>query len=83
MKNGIAFWMIFATVLAISVSALGGQVYLKNGDRLTGIIRTMADGKITVETALAGTVEIPMENVQTIQLIWKPGIRLEWVREIL
>lgn len=66
MKNGIAFWMIFATVLAISVSALGGQVYLKNGDRLTGIIRTMADGKITVETALAGTVEIPMENVQTI-----------------
>ena len=58
--------LIFSWFLVISMSASGGQVLLKNGDRLTGTITTMADGKITIETELAGTVEIAMENVQTI-----------------
>jgi len=66
MKNGFSPLMVLGAVLAISVSALGGQVYLENGDRLTGTITTMAYGKIKVETALAGTVEIPMENIRTI-----------------
>lgn len=60
------FLMSGMVVLALSMSALGGQVNLKNGDRLTGVITTMADGKITIETAMAGTVEVPVENVQTI-----------------
>ncbi|MHC5096673.1 MAG: hypothetical protein ACYSOL_00880, partial [Planctomycetota bacterium] len=66
MKNGFSPLIIIGAVLSISVSALGGQVCLENGDRLTGTITTMAYGKIKVETALAGTVEIPMENIRTI-----------------
>lgn len=66
MRNGISFRIICVMVLAVSMSALGGQIYLKNGDRLTGTITTMADDKITIEMAMAGTIEIPMENVQTI-----------------
>jgi putative salt-induced outer membrane protein YdiY len=62
----MTFGIICVTIAAFSMSALGGQVYLKNGDRLTGTITTMADGKVTVEMAMAGTVEIPMENVETI-----------------
>ncbi|MEN8128412.1 MAG: DUF481 domain-containing protein [Planctomycetota bacterium] len=67
MRNGVSYGVICAVVLAVSTSAMGGQVYLKNGDQLTGTITTMADGKITIETALAGTVEVAMENVQTIR----------------
>jgi putative salt-induced outer membrane protein YdiY len=66
MKNRLSFQLIIVAVLTVSLSVSGGQIVLKNGDRLTGTITTMADGKVTVETALAGTVEIPVENVQTI-----------------
>ena len=60
------FYMLIAGILTVSVSASGGQVLLKNGDRLTGTITTMTDGKLTIETELAGKVEIAMKNVQTI-----------------
>jgi putative salt-induced outer membrane protein YdiY len=66
MRNGFSPLMVLGAVLLISVSALGGQVYLENGDRLSGTITTMANGMITIQTALAGTVQIPMANVQTI-----------------
>jgi putative salt-induced outer membrane protein YdiY len=59
--------MVCVVIAVVSMSAPGGQVYLKNGDRLTGTITTMADGKLTIETAMAGTIEIPIENVQTIR----------------
>ncbi|MDH4202881.1 MAG: DUF481 domain-containing protein [Phycisphaerae bacterium] len=66
MKNGFSPLVILGAVLIISVSTPGGQVVLKNGDRLTGTITKMTDGTITVNTAMAGTVEISMVNVKTI-----------------
>lgn len=66
MKNGFSPLIIIGTVLLTTLSALGGQVVFKNGDRLTGTITTMTDGTITVKTAMAGTIEILMVNVQTI-----------------
>lgn len=51
----------------MSISAFGGQVFLKNGDRLTGTIKQMADGKVTIESELAGTIEIAMDSVLTIE----------------
>ena len=41
------------------------EVYLVNGDRITGKVTTLADGKLTVESDLAGKVIIDLSNVTT------------------
>lgn len=54
--------------------ALAGQavlpadiVTLVNGDRLTGVVRRVADGKLTLQSKLAGTVQIPWRNIRSMQ----------------
>ena len=66
MKRQNAFVTAWIVLIVLSTPLLAGQIHLINGDRFTGTITTMANGKITIETALAGTVEVAMENVQTI-----------------
>lgn len=44
----------------------GGQIILTNGDHLTGTVTQMADGKVIVQTDLAGTVEIAVNNIRSI-----------------
>lgn len=41
------------------------EVYLKNGDRLTGKIVSVTDGKMVIETALSGSVTIDLANIRT------------------
>ena len=41
------------------------EIYLVNGDRISGKITTMGDGKLTIESDLAGKVTIDMNNVAT------------------
>jgi putative salt-induced outer membrane protein YdiY len=41
------------------------EVYLVNGDRITGKIKTMGDGKLTIESDLAGKLTVDMNNVTT------------------
>ncbi len=52
-------------IIVVSAPALAGQIYLNNGDRLTGTIMQMTDGNVTIETELAGTIQISLENIQT------------------
>lgn len=66
MKHRIAAAIFCTMVLSVSAAVPAGQVVLKNGDRLTGTIVIMTDGTLKIETELAGTVEIAMENVQTL-----------------
>jgi len=42
------------------------EVVLKNGDRLTGKVKHLVDGKLVLESELAGTVTIEISNVQTL-----------------
>ena len=53
-------------MMILSAAAFAGQVVLINGDRLTGSIKQMTDGVVTVESELAGTLTIPMENIRSI-----------------
>ena len=39
------------------------QVVLKNGDHLTGTVKSMADGKLTLTSPLVGDVVIKMEDI--------------------
>jgi putative salt-induced outer membrane protein YdiY len=50
-------------VLVATASA--DQVVFKNGDRLTGKIETAADGKLTIQSQVAGKVTISLVDVQT------------------
>jgi len=59
--------------------ATADVVVLKNGDRVTGTIVTLADGKLRVKTDLMGEVTMDLANVQTfstdepITLLFKDG----------
>lgn len=53
-----------ALVAALSAGVLAqDKITLANGDVITGQIKTMADGKVTINSPLLGDVVIPMSNV--------------------
>ena len=66
-------------VFIMSATVFGGQVVFNNGDRLTGTVTRMTDGVVTVETELAGTVTIPVENIRSmttdepVELVYADG----------
>jgi len=43
------------------------EVYLVNGDRITGQVMTMNDGKLVLETSYAGTINIKWEDVSELR----------------
>jgi len=56
-----------AVCLWLGATLHADQVTLKNGDRLTGKIVNMGDGKLVVDTEQAGQITVPMGNVATFQ----------------
>jgi hypothetical protein len=68
-------------LLLAAPSALGDQIVLKNGDRLTGTIQSAADGKLVFAPSFAADapVTIPLDQVatfssdKTITLVLKNG----------
>lgn len=46
--------------------AYADQLFLTNGDRLTGTLQLMVDEKLTFKTNLAGDITVDIENVRTI-----------------
>jgi len=58
-------YLHFATMLATLTCGVLAQdrVTLANGDVLTGTIKSMADGKLTITSPLIGDVTVPMTNV--------------------
>jgi len=56
---------IAAVVAAILAGAAAqDRITLTNGDVLTGTIKTMADGKVTITSPLLGDVIVPMTNIR-------------------
>ncbi len=54
------------TITFSLTTARADQVFLKNGDRLTGTIEKMVEGKLTLKSDLAGTITIDFANIRTI-----------------
>lgn len=53
-----------AAFSAFAAGALAqDKITLANGDVLTGTIKTMADGKVTIASPLLGDVTVPMTNI--------------------
>lgn len=59
--------IVVATMLclALASSALGDEIQFINGDRLTGKIKSAADGKMVISTDVAGDVTVDMTKVKT------------------
>jgi putative salt-induced outer membrane protein YdiY len=61
-------YLRFAAALAAlaTITLAQDKITLANGDVLTGSIKTMADGKITIASALLGDVTVPMTTVSNL-----------------
>lgn len=62
MKNTVILWLLLAAWMC---TARADEVILTNGDRLTGKIVSLIDGKMTFESELLGTLTIDAEKVRT------------------
>jgi putative salt-induced outer membrane protein YdiY len=59
MLTWVAFW-------SMGLAASADEVYLKNGNHLTGELVSMQDGKLTLETSFAGVLSIDWSQVERI-----------------
>jgi putative salt-induced outer membrane protein YdiY len=60
-----AFLVASIVCLFFTSFALGDEIQFLNGDRLTGKIKSAADGKILITTDVAGDVTVDMAKVKT------------------
>jgi putative salt-induced outer membrane protein YdiY len=52
--------------LLLPASGLSDEVFLKNGDRLTGTVKTTTDGKLIIETGYSGETGIKIADIQRV-----------------
>ena len=57
--------LAFLFVMLLSLPLQADQVFLKNGDRLSGTIAHLTDGKLVLKSDLVGEITIPLANIQT------------------
>jgi len=61
-------WRLAALVLALAGAPAGADtVWLDNGDRLTGTIKSLDGGKLLIHTEYGGDVRIAFDRVKTLQ----------------
>ena len=54
------------TCLLIPAGGMCDQVFLKNGDHLTGTVKTTKDGKLMLETSYTGEIGIKIADIQRV-----------------
>src|SRR5580765_1662604 len=64
-KSALRAIVAFAFCVALAGSAFADQIVFKNGDRITGKIVSMDEGKIEIKSAVAGTVKVDLKDVST------------------
>ncbi len=64
MSVTMRFLLVIVSAAAFAASAVAqDKITLTNGDVLTGTIKTMADGKVTIVSPVLGEVVVPMASV--------------------
>lgn len=68
-KNWIPATFLAGVVLCLAplatIPALGDQIVLNNGDRITGTIDSAAGGKLIIISPIAGKITVDLANVKT------------------
>ena len=57
--------MILLCVVLFACLSYGDELHFKNGDRLTGKIEHLVDGKLVFKSDIAGEVTVELSNIQT------------------
>lgn len=57
--------MAVAGCLGMATAGFGDVVLFKSGDRLSGTVKSLADGKMVFESKVAGTLTLDMADIQT------------------
>ena len=58
--------LLALSCLLTPISGLSDEVFLKNGDRLTGTVKTTTDGKLILETSYSGKIGIKIADIQRV-----------------
>ena len=58
--------ILLITLVLFTQLSYGDEILLKNGDRLTGKIVKLVDGKLTLKSDLTGEVTVELTNIQTL-----------------
>jgi hypothetical protein len=67
----VVFWLVLFALWAIQLSpasAADDIIFLKNGDRITGTIRSLESDQIEITTSYAGPIKIGVGEIQRVQL---------------
>jgi putative salt-induced outer membrane protein YdiY len=58
--------IVLICLISLIQSGYGDEIRLKNGDRLTGKIVRLVDGKLVLKSDVAGEVTVNLSNIQTL-----------------
>ncbi len=58
--------ILFVSLMFLAQLSYGDEVYFKNGDRLTGKILRLTDGKLIIKSDVGGEVTVELSNIQTL-----------------
>ena len=58
--------IVLACLVLLAQMCLGDEINLKNGDRITGKIQHLVNGKLTIKADVAGPVTVDLSNIQTL-----------------
>ncbi len=77
----LALAALWALMAGHGGAALADTVWMKNGDRLTGTIKLLDAGKLTLSTEYGGTISLDWKQVQTLESSKELLIRDETLRQ--
>jgi putative salt-induced outer membrane protein YdiY len=58
--------IVLACLILCAQICHGDEIHLKNGDRISGKIQHLVDGKLTIKAEVAGTVTVDLSDIQTL-----------------
>jgi putative salt-induced outer membrane protein YdiY len=58
--------IVLACLVLFAQVSYGDEIHLKNGDRISGKIQHLVDGKLTIKADVAGTVTVALSDIQTL-----------------
>jgi len=67
MKNGWSVGVFFAILFLALSSAMADEIRLKNGDRISGKIISMEEGKLLLRTGYAGELSVKWSEISTLK----------------
>jgi putative salt-induced outer membrane protein YdiY len=58
--------IVVACLLLFTQISDADEIHMKNGDRISGKIKQLVDGKLTIESDIAGKVTVSLSDIQTL-----------------